>query len=45
MTEGNTQITLHDESLDDLLAVLREDESIPSMARRRVIANTIDGQT
>jgi hypothetical protein len=44
MTEGNTQLTLHDESVDDIIAVLRANHVIPSQDRLDTIANTIEAQ-
>lgn len=44
MTEGNTILQLHNESIDDILSVLRAEDSIPNQERLDMIANTIEAQ-
>jgi hypothetical protein len=40
----NTLFTLHDDTVDDILAVLRNEDSIPDQERRDVLANTLEAQ-
>jgi hypothetical protein len=44
MTEGNTELHLHNESVDDIISVLRANQVIPSQERLDTIANTIEAQ-
>jgi hypothetical protein len=44
MTEGNTELVLHDESLDHVVAVLRGEEPLDQGGKSETIANTIDSQ-
>jgi hypothetical protein len=43
MSEGNTQIVLHDESLDKIVAMLRGERRF-TLSKKREIANTIEAQ-
>jgi hypothetical protein len=40
----NTLFTLHDDTVDDILAVLRNEDSIPDQERPDVLANTLEAQ-
>lgn len=41
----NTLFTLHDDTVEDILAVLRNEDAMPDQERRDVLANTIEAQT
>lgn len=40
----NHQLQLHDKSIKEILAVLRDEKYIPDKERRETIANTIEAQ-
>lgn len=44
MTEGNTTITLHNESLDHIVGVLKAEEPLDVSGRSEAIAETIESQ-